>query len=316
MNAKLFSISLLAAGVLLATGSPASASGYKFTSLSAPAPDGYPTVGYLSTTATGINNSGQVVGQLEGYSRTYGSIHNGIIWNGTTPTTDGRWGSTFLGINDAGQVAGAYSGHKDGPFAFANGKSLHGAGSAAFDSNNFDQAAGTDFTGDTAVIWNGTTKTNLSGPRVAKSAAYGINDAGQVVGYSFAVDGYGEHATIWDTALHTMTDLGTLGGYKSIAMDINDAGQVVGYSYISGNSAYHATIWNGTTPTDLGTLGGKWSSGTDINDAGQVVGWSNTFGDSAQHATIWNGTTLTDLNSFLSLSLNHNRFQPLFFNEL
>ena len=78
MNAKLFSISLLAAGVLLAAGSPVNASGYKFTSLSAPAPDGYPTDGSLSTRATGINDSGQVVGMLEGYSRTYGSITYGI----------------------------------------------------------------------------------------------------------------------------------------------------------------------------------------------------------------------------------------------
>ena len=70
MNAKLFSISLLAAGVLLASASQSNASGYTLTYLG--------TLGGDYSWVHAINNSGQVVGMLEGYSRTYGSITYGI----------------------------------------------------------------------------------------------------------------------------------------------------------------------------------------------------------------------------------------------
>ena len=61
------------------------------------------------------------------------------------------------------------------------------------------------------------------------SSAYGINDAGQVVGYSETDNGQ-HHAFITGPNGVGMTDLGTLGGDYSYASGINDAGQVVGYS--------------------------------------------------------------------------------------
>ena len=59
------------------------------------------------------------------------------------------------------------------------------------------------------------------------SAAYGINDAGQVVGESLTDNGQ-LHAFITGPDGAGMTDLGTLGGDYSVAYGINDAGQVVG----------------------------------------------------------------------------------------
>ena len=61
------------------------------------------------------------------------------------------------------------------------------------------------------------------------SHASGINDAGQVVGYSTTANGQ-YHAFITGPNGVGMTDLGTLGGDFSYASGINDAGQVVGYS--------------------------------------------------------------------------------------
>ena len=116
----------------------------------------------------------------------------------------------------------------------------------------------------------------------------GINNFGQVVGWSNISGDSAFHAAIWNGT--TPTDLGTLGGDYSRAMGINDSGQVVGWANTS-DSKIHATIWNGTTPTDLG-LG----QATGINDSGQVVGWANTS-DSKIHVTIWNGTTPTDLGT-------------------
>jgi hypothetical protein len=53
MNAKLFSVSLLAACVLLASASQANAQAYTFTSLG--------TLGGIESRANGINNMGQIV---------------------------------------------------------------------------------------------------------------------------------------------------------------------------------------------------------------------------------------------------------------
>ena len=64
---------------------------------------------------------------------------------------------------------------------------------------------------------------------VTDSDAYGINDAGQVVGYSHTAEG-ANHAFITGPDGMGMRDLGTLGGDYSYANGINDAGQVVGRS--------------------------------------------------------------------------------------
>jgi probable HAF family extracellular repeat protein len=157
------------------------------------------------------------------------------------------------------------------------------------------------------------------------SNAYGINNAGQVVGQSYPT--VGSKAVIWNGG--TPTALSPLpSGTTSVGLGINDAAQVVGYSDTTGgvthaaiwngttptdlgavsasginnvgqvvgtSAANHATVWNGTTPTDLGTLGGTVSSATGINNRGQVVGSSGTTGDAAARAVVWNGTTPTAL---------------------
>ena len=61
------------------------------------------------------------------------------------------------------------------------------------------------------------------------SCAFGINDAGQVVGHPRLATG-SIHAFITGPDGVGMTDLGTLGGDYSYASGINDAGQVVGES--------------------------------------------------------------------------------------
>ena len=74
-------------------------------------------------------------------------------------------------------------------------------------------------------------RTTLGG---ADSYAYGINEAGQVVGAS-GTAGRDTHAFLYSNG--TMQDLGTLGGTFSAAQDINEAGQVVGRAKIAGNTA-------------------------------------------------------------------------------
>src|SRR5215813_10448353 len=69
--------------------------------------------------------------------------------------------------------------------------------------------------------------TNLGTFGGSTSFARGINDAGQVVGFSEKTGNTPTHAFLW-TASAGMVDLGTLGGSDSQAQAINNAGQVVG----------------------------------------------------------------------------------------
>ena len=107
-----------------------------------------------------------------------------------------------------------------------------------------------------------------------ESHAAGINDSGQVVGWSDTANG-AEHAFLYSNG--TMTDLGTLpGGGESCAYGINDKGQVVGYSYTA-NDGEHAFLYSNGTMIDLGFLpGGVQSWACSINDNGQVAGCSST----------------------------------------
>jgi probable HAF family extracellular repeat protein len=126
----------------------------------------------------------------------------------------------------------------------------------------------------------------------------GINDSGQVVGYS-ARSG-AEHAFLWD-AVNGMQDLGTLpGGTESFATGINNSGQVVGRSGIAGRFPAHAFLWDATHGMqDLGTLpGGNFSEARGINNSGQVVGYSDAAGTQGYgHAFLWQNGVMTDLGT-------------------
>jgi probable HAF family extracellular repeat protein len=122
----------------------------------------------------------------------------------------------------------------------------------------------------------------------AYSQAGGINNSGQVVGFSWLASGGGIfHAfrTGANAPINPATDdLGTLGGQHSLGYGINDRGQVVGGD--DGGHAFRTAPNASVNPAtdDLGTLGGSFSRGLAINARGHVVGFSYTAGDAAVHA--------------------------------
>lgn len=138
------------------------------------------------------------------------------------------------------------------------------------------------------------------------SQAYGINNKGQVVGYSSTTSGQ-SHAFLWQTG--TMTDLGTLGGNfnSSKAYDINNKGQVVGYSSTTSGQP-HAFLWQNGTMQDLGLYGtNDCSDAVAINYWGKVVGRSFKWGSEYSfyypyffnfRAIRWNNGTIESLSSF------------------
>ena len=136
------------------------------------------------------------------------------------------------------------------------------------------------------------------------SRASGINNVGQVVGFSSTADYTYERPFITGANGIGMTDLGLLGGRYGVANGINNAGQVVGWSYTADTVARHAVITgaNGAGATDLGTLGGAASIAFAVNNVGQAVGVSLTS-NGAEHAFVTdaNGLGMTDLNSLVML---------------
>ena len=123
--------------------------------------------------------------------------------------------------------------------------------------------------------------------------AYGINNAGQVVG------GVGSNGTfravMWQNG--TEVDLGTLPGLKQCsASAINNAGQVVGQCSNKGSTESHAFLWTRGVMKDLGTLPGSTDAGaTAINADGDVVGVSIPKGMTVFHAVLWKNGTIRDL---------------------
>jgi probable HAF family extracellular repeat protein len=120
----------------------------------------------------------------------------------------------------------------------------------------------------------------------AESLAQGINNAGQVVGWSHYSAGANQHAFLWDGGL--MTDLGHLGNDRSYAYDINESGQVVGYSYYN-PSYWHAFLWQGTSMADLGGST-TYSHAGGISEAGKAGGYAHIGG--GYRGATWDAGTI------------------------
>jgi probable HAF family extracellular repeat protein len=128
------------------------------------------------------------------------------------------------------------------------------------------------------------------------SQAFGVNDAGQVVGIAETVEG-DQHAFVW-SAGPGATDVGTLGGTASTAFGINLHGEVAGLAYVNAALQPHAFAWRGGKIADLGTLGGPSSSGIAVNAGGEIAGNSPPATGVPNHAFVARaGAPLRDLGT-------------------
>jgi len=284
------------------------------------------SLGGGTTWATGINESGQVVGFS---TISLGGPYHAYFWQndgkgmrdlGTlTPALSFSTSQAF-GINDAGQVAGgSYSGtfrtFSTGPqgVGMIDVSPTNAWSPEAMAINNRGQMVGifndqNIFPYSHAFIMNadGTGFRDLGTLGSAFSAANSINDAGQVAGMAYSTGpNRFMHAFITDANGNNMRDLGTLGGNVSYGHAINSSGQVAGASSIAnGHNRAFLTDVNGNNMRDLGNLAQSddfesWANG--LNDLGQVVGWSGSLEGTAAFVTDPSGTGMYDLNSLVTL---------------
>lgn len=258
-------------------------------------------LGTLPTGSTskgiGLNDSGQVVGYADA-----GGTSHAFLWEGgvMTDLIPGPQASFANAVNDAGVVAGHYNLNR--PFIWEDGvlTDLGGFGGSssfgyALDINEAGQVVGSSFVNNGsegisqhAFLWEDGVMTDLGAlPGLLDSRALGVNELGQVVGFSslFDPDTTDEVSRSFLHSDGVMIDLNVPGDY-SVAEDINDSGQVVGWSTSSAARAY---IYEDGVVTDLNDLIPAGSGLTiykalGINNAGQIVGYA--LGGGRSHAVL------------------------------
>jgi len=252
-----------------------------------------------------LNNEGVAVGSEGG----------GAIWqNGKVANIDLIYANA---INNSGEIAGA---DIDSAEILQNGvatalPSLGGTASAYSNMANgindsgvvvgYSAAAGGLIE---ACLWQNGAVTNLgtlTGGTTQLSAGYinssatGINESGQIAGYSLTA-GNVYHAVLWQSGV--ITDLGVFAaGDQSFATAINASGEVVGYD-MPASFESKAFLWRNGKMTDLGTLpGDNYSTAEAINVSGIIVGQAGQYATpSGNHAVMWEGGKIYDLNNLLS----------------
>jgi probable HAF family extracellular repeat protein len=243
---------------------------YLFTTIDVP--------GASSDNASGINDSGQIVGSFtDANNWTHGFLYSGgsfttIDYPNTSKNSSGFFGGTEAnGINNSGQVVG-----------------FHGP-------TTLGVAPG--------YLYSGGSFTSISAmPNAFTSAAYGINDAGQIAGTSELTSGsyYPYPSGSWppEGFLYSggsFTPLAPPNSYDSAASGINNAGQIVGGFANASNTKWAGFLYSGGSYSVINVPGSTSTTASGINNAGQIVG---NYTDSAgkTHGFLLEGSTFITMD--------------------
>jgi probable HAF family extracellular repeat protein len=153
-----------------------------------------------------------------------------------------------------------------------------------------------------AVLWARGAMWDLGTLGGPDSAAYFVNESGQIAGQSLTnsipneTTGFPtQDPFLWDRG--KMTDLGSLGGTNGYPLSLNNRGQVIGQSNLKGDQTFHPFLWDRGVLTDLGTFGGDFGSANWMNDAREIVGWALYPGNQVFRPFRWKDGAMTDLGT-------------------
>jgi len=264
------------------------------------------TLGGFLSRATGINNSGQVVG----YSITSAGEHRAFLWENNVMTDLGTLPShtqSFAqAINNHGHIVGQSASvgspgtsfpvvYKDGAMHRIALPSLYqGENGTATAINDYGQIIGKCGGYGGGAYFNDNGVATLIGE--GDYNPLGINNIGQVVGDRYTTN-LGWHAFLYEDGV--ITDLHSELGIDSKAIGINDSSQITG-KYVSGLDT-HAFLYDDGVVTDLGTLGGTTSWGRAINNLSQIVGESQTE-SGYDHAFLYENGIMRNLGTLPGLA--------------
>lgn len=199
----------------------------------------YPGAAY--TGASGVNVGGDIVG----YHHT-GDVDHGMLLRGgvfssiDVPGWDGATSGLADRINDDGVIVGQY--HANGAY---HGFMLAGDPSSPADYSSIDV------------------------PGAGDTAAAGINNHGDIVGYyNLHAGTLPHHGFLLSRGVFTTLDFP--GAFETYAADINDAGQITG-QYNDGVRD-HAFLYTGGAYFNIDVPGSLETRAVGINNHGDVVG--------------------------------------------
>ena len=244
-----------------------------------------------NSSAYDMNQAGWVAGSS---NLTAGGPQHAFLWFGGNP------------LFDLGTLGG--------PNSEANGPNAWGEAALVSETANTDPY-GENFCGFgdqfqcLAAIWRNWRLTPLPTlPGGNNAQAYGLNDLGQVVGFSengvhdptcalsIPTQVFRYDAVIWEPGGKIRKLRPLPGDTVAFAFGINNNGQAVGTSGSCSNTSLppanvngaHAVLWEKDgTPFDLGNLGGvPGNIAGNINNRGDVAGTS-AFPDGTVHSYLW-----------------------------
>jgi probable HAF family extracellular repeat protein len=271
-----------------------------------------PPLVLLESDAFGIGPNGDVTG-----SSTVGADTHALVYSSGVLRDLGTLGGNYAtgrAVNASGQVAGLSTLPGGGlrGFLFTGATMIElgivGARSEARAINASGQVVGDTFLGPEtnarrAFLYFDGALSLLPTLGGTQAGANGINDRGQVTGYSTRSDDLYRYAFLYSGG--GVVDLGTLGGEASVGYAINANGEVTGASHFApGNFRQHAFIYSNGQMRDIGGRGTGQSFGYGINALGTVVGAAETNGSfqntPVQHAFVYQDGEMQDLNLLTS----------------